>query len=67
MARTFFTGVRGVLAPALGFHFVTTLGMPVLGVISAVLILVSILLLIPEIRLGKNARPATALEAEVSE
>ena len=65
--HTFFTGVRGVLAPALGFHFVTTLGMPVLGVISAVLILVSILLLIPEIRLGKNARPATALEAEVSE
>ena len=65
--HTFFTGMRGVIAPALGFHLVTAMGMPLLGGVSAVLIVISILLLLPEARIRKETRPAAALVEEVSE
>jgi len=66
-AHTFFTGVRGVLAPLVAFHLVSTLSMGTLGWISAGLILLATLLLAPEIKFGRRARPGAALVEEVSE
>jgi hypothetical protein len=65
--HTFFTGVRGVLAPLVAFQLVTLLHPHVLGWISAGLILLGSALLVPEIKFGKTARPAAALVEEVSE
>lgn len=65
--HTFFTGVRGVLAPLVGFQLVASVSMATLGVINALLIVAASLLLIPEIKSGWGARPATALVEEVSE
>jgi len=65
--HTFFTGVRGVLAPLLAFHLVSTLGMEMLGWSSVVLIVLASLLLVPEFKFGRRARPAAALTEEVSE
>jgi MFS family permease len=67
--HTFFTGVRGVLAPLAAFHFVKaqSLAIGTLGWISVGLILASILLLIPEIKHGRFGRRANALVEEVSE
>jgi hypothetical protein len=65
--HTFFTGVRGVLAPLLAFHLVSVLAMKTLGWISVALIVLASLLLLPEIKFGRRARPATALIEEVSE
>ncbi len=66
-AHTFFTGVRGVLAPVVAFHLVTTLTVGTLGWISGSLILLASLLLLPEIKHGRGRRPAAALVEEVSE
>ncbi|MBI2925508.1 MAG: MFS transporter [Verrucomicrobia bacterium] len=65
--HTFFTGVRGVLAPSVAFYLAGRLPLPTLGWISAGLIVVASVLLLPEIRTGRLARPATALVEEVSE
>jgi len=65
--HTFFTGVRGVIAPLVAFHLVGGLSLPVMGWISAGLIVVGSLFLVPEIRSGRAARPAAALVEEVSE
>jgi MFS family permease len=65
--HTFFTGVRGVLAPLLAFHLVSALAMETLGWLSAVLIVLASLVLVPEIRFGRRARAAAALIEEVSE
>jgi MFS family permease len=65
--HTFFTGVRGVLAPLVAFHAVSALSVETLGWISAALIVFASLLLIPEIKFGRRARPAAALVEEVSE
>ncbi|MBI5773420.1 MAG: MFS transporter, partial [Verrucomicrobia bacterium] len=65
--HTFFTGVRGVLAPAIAFHALNTLTIAKLGWVSAGLIAVSILLLLPEIKWGRNARKASALVEESPE
>jgi len=66
-AHTFFTGVRGVLAPLAAFHLVSTLSVGTLGWISAGLILLATLLLAPEIKFGHRARHGAALVEEVSE
>ncbi len=65
--HTFFTGVRGVLAPLLAFHLVSGLPMKTLGWVSVALIVLASLLLLPEIKFGRRARPATALIEDVSE
>jgi MFS family permease len=65
--HTFFTGLRGVLAPITGFQLAKTLSLTHLGIVSAVLILFATLLLIPEIPFGRRARKAEVLVEEVSE
>ena len=65
--HTFFTGVRGVLAPLVAFTMVQRLSLGILAGFSAALIVAASLLLLPEIKLGKRARPGAALNEEVSE
>lgn len=65
--HTFFTGVRGFAAPLVAFHAVNVLPLKTLGWISVGLILISIGMLIPEIRFGRPGRKADALVEEVSE
>src|SRR5438034_9912214 len=56
--HTFFTGVRGVIAPLVAFYLVSVVSLPTMGWISVVLILIASSLLVPEIKFGKSARPA---------
>jgi MFS family permease len=65
--HTFFTGVRGVLAPAFGFTLVMQLSFGVMAGISAALILAASLLLLPEVKFGRQARAGTALVEEISD
>jgi hypothetical protein len=65
--HTFFTGVRGVVAPVIAFQLVAGLSLNVMGWVSAGLILIATSFLIPEIKFGKGARRAAALVEEVSE
>jgi hypothetical protein len=65
--HTFFTGVRGVLAPLVAFHFARSLSLTLLGWISIGLIVAASLLLLPEVRWGKQIRKGAALGEEVSE
>jgi hypothetical protein len=65
--HTFFTGVRGVLAPLVAFHVVAGFPLHLLGWISAGMIVVGSLFLLPEIKYGKGARKTPALVEEVSE
>ena len=65
--HTFFTGVRGVIAPIAAFQLAKTLQLTTLGFVSAFLILLATALLIPEIKFGRKSKPAEALVEEVSE
>jgi MFS family permease len=65
--HTFFTGVRGVAAPFLGFYLITVLTLPTLGWIAAGLIGCSILLLLPEVKWGSRARKGPAVVEELSD
>ena len=65
--HTFFTGVRGVIAPIVAFQLALELPMAVLGFISSTLIVAATLLLVPEIKMGRKIVPAPALIEEVSE
>jgi MFS family permease len=65
--HTFLTGVRGVLAPVMAFHFASHLSLGVVAAISSGLIVLATALLIPEIKFGSKAPPAAALVEEVSE
>ncbi|MCL5995076.1 MAG: MFS transporter [Chloroflexi bacterium] len=53
--HTFLTGVRGVVAPIVAFQLVTSLSLDTLGWVSAGLIFIATLMLIPEIRFGHVA------------
>lgn len=64
--HTFFTGVRGVIAPSVAFHLVTHVSIHVMGGICAALIVGASILLLPEARLGRRRRPATPLVEEIS-
>jgi MFS family permease len=64
--HTFFTGVRGVIAPIVSFHLILHLSITTMGWFSAGLIILASLLLVPEIRLDKRLRPATPLNEEIS-
>lgn len=65
--HTFLTGVRGVLAPAVAFAFVSHLSLGLLAGISCALILAASALLLPEMKAGRKARPGAALVEEISE
>jgi MFS family permease len=65
--HTFFTGVRGVLAPMIAFYFIAGLPVNYVGWICAGLILIGTALLVPEIKAGKHARPGAALTEEVTD
>jgi MFS family permease len=65
--HTFFTGVRGVIAPLVAFQLIAGLPLHLVGWICAALILIGTLLLVPEIKAGKGARKAAALVEEFSE
>jgi MFS family permease len=65
--HTFFTGVRGVIAPLIAFYFIAGLPVNYVGWICAGLILIGTLLLVPEIKAGKHARPGAALTEEVTD
>jgi MFS family permease len=65
--HTFLTGVRGVLAPVVAFSVVAHLSMVALAVVSTGLIGLATLLLVPEIKFGRRARPTGVLVEEVSE
>jgi hypothetical protein len=65
--HTFFTGVRGVIAPLLAFHLASQLSVFTLAWFCAGLIGLASLMLLPEIRAGQRGQPGTALVEEVSE
>jgi len=65
--HTFFTGVRGVLAPIVAFTLVQHYSIGVLAGLSAALIVAATLLLLPEIKFGKRGRKAAALVEEISD
>jgi len=66
--HTFFTGLRGVLAPVVAFQLVAHWSVAAISWLGAGMIVAGTLLLIPEIKFGKHARPAAvALTEEVSE
>jgi MFS family permease len=65
--HTFFTGLRGVLAPVAAFWLVEHFSLAAISWLGAIMIVFATLLLIPEIKFGKTARPGPALTEEVSE
>jgi MFS family permease len=65
--HTFFTGIRGVLAPLTAFHLAGVLSMSSLGVLSGGLIALGTFLLIPQIPLGRRRPGTPALTEEVGE
>ena len=65
--HTFFTGVRGVLAPLCAFFLVERVSLGVMAVLSAALIVAASLLLLPELKYGRRARPGPALVEEISD
>jgi hypothetical protein len=65
--HTFFTGVRGVLAPLLAFQLSAGVSLALLGWVSTGLIVVASLMLLPEARFSREVRRGTGLTEEVSE
>ena len=65
--HTFFTGVRGLLAPITAFQLAKTVELTTLGWISAGLIILASVLLLPEIKFGQRAKIREPLVEEVSE
>ncbi len=65
--HTFLTGIRGVLAPLVGFQLLQRFAPTVLGWFSAGLIVVATLMLIPEIRRTVGLRRGQLLTEEVSD
>jgi MFS family permease len=65
--HTFFTGVRGVVAPFVGFHLAAHWTIAQISWLSVGLILTSIAMLIPEVKAGSTRRRANPLVEEVSE
>ncbi len=56
--HTFFTGVRGVSAPFVGFYLITRVSIPVMGFVCAALIGIASLILIPQFRVERQTRAA---------
>ena len=65
--HTFLTGVRGVAAPLVAFQLIQRFPLSALGYFSAALILISTLLLLPEIRRWKGRRRTAPLTEEITD
>ena len=63
--HTFFTGLRGVIAPVVAFQLARVLPLGAIGWLSAGLILIGSCVLLPEIRQGRTAQAGEALVEEV--
>ncbi len=64
--HTFFTGLRGLVAPFVAFHVVQHSSMGAMGAVSAVMIVLASLILVREYQLGKAPDPAVTLVKEAS-
>ncbi len=60
--HTFFTGLRGVLAPMVAFQLVAHWSVAAISWLGAGMIVAATLLLIPEIKFGRNARPGGGID-----
>lgn len=66
--HTFFTGVRGVLAPVVAFHLAAAnVPLRTLAFVCVGMIMLASLLLLLELKSDKRLKPATALVEELSE
>jgi MFS family permease len=65
--HTFFTGIRGVLAPMVAFHAARHYSLESMGWFSASLIGIATLMLLPEIKTFHKVREGQPLVEEVSE
>ena len=65
--HTFFTGLRGVLAPVVAFQLVAHWSLASISWLGAGMIVFATLLLIPEVKFGNGARPGTILIEEVTD
>jgi MFS family permease len=65
--HTFFTGLRGVIAPLVAFQLIAHYSVSAISWLGAIMIFVATLILIPEIKSGRGAKRAAALTEEVSE
>ena len=65
--HTFFTGLRGVIAPMVAFQLIAHYSVSAISWLGAIMIFVATLILIPEIKSGRGAKRAAALTEEVSE
>ncbi len=65
--HTFFTGLRGVIAPLVGFQLVQPGSLAPMAWVAGGLILVATLMLVPEIGSGGRGRKVGPLSEEVSE
>jgi len=65
--HTFFTGARGVIAPAIGFHAVRYFSFGTMGIVSAGMIVIATVMLLPEIRTLRMTREGQPLVEEISE
>ncbi len=65
--HTFFTGLRGLVAPLVAFHLAAHTSLPVMGGISAAMIVVASAILFREVKLGRSPDPGTELVAKSAE
>jgi MFS family permease len=65
--HTFFTGLRGVLAPLVAFQLVAHWSVAAISWLGAGMIVAATLILMREIKSGRNARFAVTLTEDVSE
>ena len=65
--HTFLTGLRGVLAPLVGFYCVRQFSMTTLAIFSSGLIVLATLILLPELKSGRGRKRANALVEEVAD
>lgn len=65
--HTCFTGLRGVLAPFVAFQLAQHLSVSAISWLGAGMIFIATLILIPEIKAGRIAKPAAVLTEEVSD
>jgi MFS family permease len=65
--HTFFTGVRGLVAPFLGFHLAAVFGMATVGWFCTALIVISAVMLFSEVRFDRPRQPGEPLVEEISE
>lgn len=65
--HTFFTGIRGMLAPMAAFYLLTVISMSTLGWISAGLIVIASLLLLTEVPWTGRASPSLVVAEKIPE